>query len=143
MSSPWYPIILMPSPPLQALNISLPLWKVYFPLAIKLHLKLHENWWSGQLILRRAINSSVLDLNINCPILAIGLEEFNYPLNYLKCTFGKLIIDGMCTPRNCKSKWFEYLTPIKINTKFHLCFTVMEQKKFLEGTRTQLFKDKY
>ena len=44
---------------------------------------------------------------------AIGLGEFNCPLNYVRCTCWKLLAEGLCTPGISKSKCFGHPVPIK------------------------------
>uniref|UniRef100_A0A2N9G4A4 uridine/cytidine kinase n=1 Tax=Fagus sylvatica TaxID=28930 RepID=A0A2N9G4A4_FAGSY len=40
------------------------------------------------------------------PLVAIGLGEFNCPLNYPRCTYGKLLTEDLCTLENSWSKCF-------------------------------------
>jgi hypothetical protein len=53
---------------------------------------------SGQSTLGQAIDSDVFGSSSHCPLVAIGLREFNCPLNYPRCTCGKLLVEGLCTP---------------------------------------------
>ena len=73
---------------------------------------------------RRAVNSSILGLSSHCPLVAIRLEEFNFPLNYPRCTCVKLLAEVLCTPfseymlfllvakkkKKKKSRWFQVRT---------------------------------
>ena len=67
---------------------------------------------------------------------AIGLGEFNCPLNYKRCTCGKLLVEGLCTPWISWSKCFGQPLPIKKKILYSkLLLSIIVHRKLIFSPR--------